>query len=655
MRSVLSSRRASWLAILSGATALAVDLAGCAQNPQEQPLHIGESREALSAYCTANVIGVGSLDTENDYLPHVVQCEDGGGGLEALKAQAVAARTYLYYKMSSSGSIMDGQGDQVYSCGRTPTAQQVQAVHDTSGQVLQYMGTTIAAFFVAGAYQSPPGCSGGTNDPTGTEGDVTYNEGLSGSNITQSPLGWVNPGNKENRGCMSQNGANCLASAGQSYDQILKFYYGADISIVTAQGSCVQPSCMDACTNGATQCSGSQVQSCGIPSGSMCTVWSAPSNCPGGQTCSGSACASDWGGQYVSQSFPPAGQAPLVMHPGESLPAYIELKNTGVNAWDQNTKLGTTQPRDRMSVFAASDWLAPNRPSHVASGSVAPGSSYKFQFTLQAPQTLGNYKEYFGILQEGVTWFSDSGEGGPPDNLLEANIQVAPYDWAAELVSTSFTNASVNPILMVPGEDLPVMVVLKNTGAQTWDQSTKLGTTLPHDRVSAFVGPDWLSPTRPANVATGTVAPGQSYSFQFTLHAPSTLGDYHETFDLVQELVHWFSDPGEGGPPDNGLELFIRVGDSSVGAGGASLGAGAAGASSPVGAGGSSGRGGAGGSSYTTSDQVSVGEGSVSSGSCSLSAKVESGEQGPGGLWGLLGLALLPYGVRRARGRFRRS
>src|SRR5512139_3044056 len=76
----------------------------------------------LTAYCTATVNGVGERDVETDYLPHVVQCENGAADIEALRAQAVAARTCLYYKLETAGSIGDGQGDQVYSCGRTPAA-----------------------------------------------------------------------------------------------------------------------------------------------------------------------------------------------------------------------------------------------------------------------------------------------------------------------------------------------------------------------------------------------------------------------------------------------------------------------------------------------------------------------------------------------------
>ena len=102
-------------------------LSACASENRSDET-VGTSSAPLTAYCSANVTGVGSLDTESDYLPHVVHCENGGASLESLKAQAVASRTYLYYKMDTAGSIADGQGDQVYSCASEPDADDIEAV-----------------------------------------------------------------------------------------------------------------------------------------------------------------------------------------------------------------------------------------------------------------------------------------------------------------------------------------------------------------------------------------------------------------------------------------------------------------------------------------------------------------------------------------------
>jgi lysozyme len=130
----------------------------------------------------------------------------------------------------------------------------------------------------------------------------------------------------------------------------------------------------------------------------------------------------DWGARYVSQSFPLATTA-VQMAAGQTLASYIELKNIGGKTWDSNTHLGTTQPRDRASLFADSSWLQTDRPAAVT-GTVPPGGTYKFPFNLHAPSKPGTYNEYFGVVEEGVAWFSDPGQAGPPDNNLEAQIVV---------------------------------------------------------------------------------------------------------------------------------------------------------------------------------------------------------------------------------------
>ena len=207
----------------------------------------------LSAVCTIKVDGKGTKQVETDYVPHVVCCENGGADMEALKAQAVAARSYMYYASKNSGSICDSQKCQVYGCSRCSGlagkgTKYYAAAQATAGQVLMWSSVVIASFYVAGAKPSTTSCVAKSTDPdsTNTEKWVTYNQGKSGSAVTQTKLGWVNPGNKYNRGCKSQNGAKCLSQSGKKYSEILKFYYGADIQLVTGSGPCVSPPKPDA-------------------------------------------------------------------------------------------------------------------------------------------------------------------------------------------------------------------------------------------------------------------------------------------------------------------------------------------------------------------------------------------------------------------------
>src|SRR5262245_4893033 len=70
---------------------------------EQQPKKFRVPAPLPAAHCTIDVDGIGTIDMEADYLPHVVQCENGGAPLEALKAQAIAARSVAYYAIETSG------------------------------------------------------------------------------------------------------------------------------------------------------------------------------------------------------------------------------------------------------------------------------------------------------------------------------------------------------------------------------------------------------------------------------------------------------------------------------------------------------------------------------------------------------------------------
>ncbi len=278
----------------------------------------------------------------------------------------------------------------------------------------------------------------------------------------------------------------------------------------------------------------------------------------------------DWAAKYVSQSFPLAVD-PLVMTVNQSLPAYIELQNVGKKGWDENTRLGTTQPRDRASEFVAPDWISSSRPSAVE-GTVKPGDSYKFQFTLHAPSKPGTYFEYFSVVQEGVHWFGDPGQGGPPDGQLQAQIQVIAAEYQAELVMQSFPGLDEAPIELEPGASLDGWIDLKNVGTATWKAGeTQLAPT-PRDQSSPLADASWLSPKRVSTLAAD-VPPGEVGHFTLTLLGGEP-GDYTQTFALVEDGVTWFSDaPKGGGPADDFLAVHVLVGpehQGGVGGGGGS-------------------------------------------------------------------------------------
>jgi lysozyme len=262
----------------------------------------------------------------------------------------------------------------------------------------------------------------------------------------------------------------------------------------------------------------------------------------------------EWGAKFVSQSFPYAVD-PLVLTVNQTIPATLELKNIGKKAWDSSTRIGTTQPRDRASDFVAKDWISPSRVAAVT-GSVAPGDSFTFKFSFKAPNKPGTYFEYFGVLQEGVHWFSDDGQLGPPDNQLEAQIQVIAAEYQAELVQQSFPGLDEAPVEIDVGKTLEGWFDLKNVGTATWKAGeTKLAPT-PRDLASPLAGKEWLSPTR-VSTLDADVKPGEVGHFVLPITAAAE-GDLVQTFALVEDGVTWFADaPKGGGPADDFLAVHV--------------------------------------------------------------------------------------------------
>ncbi len=212
---------------------------------------------AVPARLTVDVVDANStgtvlfndIDIETDYLPNVVQAENGAASFEALKAQAVAARTFLYYKLESQGYIRNGQADQVYeanaSSPNAPSAAHVAAAAVTEREILRFDNVTIAGFYVAGLRPATTGAAPfGVAEPaidsaghSGTEQYVTYNRNLTRDAIDQTSLGFQTtpPSNfPRNRGGMSQNGADFLSDNAWDYLDILRYYYGADIRLEMA-------------------------------------------------------------------------------------------------------------------------------------------------------------------------------------------------------------------------------------------------------------------------------------------------------------------------------------------------------------------------------------------------------------------------------------
>lgn len=135
----------------------------------------------------------------------------------------------------------------------------------------------------------------------------------------------------------------------------------------------------------------------------------------------------DFAAEYVMQTFPLA-RDPYALNAGTEDEGYLEMRNVGAATWRPGeTFLGTTEPRDGASAIAASDWVGPGRAATI-DRDVPPGESGRFVFRVRAPDAPGDYAQYFNLVQEGVAWFGDPGQGGPPDNQIQIRVTSMAWD-----------------------------------------------------------------------------------------------------------------------------------------------------------------------------------------------------------------------------------
>lgn len=114
---------------------------------------------------TINVTGYGAMDFETKYLYGIAEMPSSWNA-EALKAQAVAARTYAYrYKVQGS-SICTTESCQVFNKSKSdnPPSAWKQAVDDTRGQVLEdvvtYYSSTSGGYSTTSGWDTTDGSGG---------------------------------------------------------------------------------------------------------------------------------------------------------------------------------------------------------------------------------------------------------------------------------------------------------------------------------------------------------------------------------------------------------------------------------------------------------------------------------------------------------------
>jgi len=144
---------------------------GRAQNGQnyKQILRAYYGKEPVSKDTggTISVSGYGSVDFETKYLYGIAEMPSSWN-TEALKAQAVAARTYAYRYKTAGTTICTTQTCQVFSKSKSDNSPSSwkQAVDDTKGQVLEdvvtYYSSTTGGYSLTSGWDTTDGSGGST-------------------------------------------------------------------------------------------------------------------------------------------------------------------------------------------------------------------------------------------------------------------------------------------------------------------------------------------------------------------------------------------------------------------------------------------------------------------------------------------------------------
>src|ERR1700759_4076997 len=99
--------RSSWVFGLTalGLATVSAAFVGCAAGTDD-PRGGGDNDEQASNQIPDTVLTVdGTMSLEDAYVPRVCTQENGGAPTEALKAQAIAARTYLLRAMRDDATL----------------------------------------------------------------------------------------------------------------------------------------------------------------------------------------------------------------------------------------------------------------------------------------------------------------------------------------------------------------------------------------------------------------------------------------------------------------------------------------------------------------------------------------------------------------------
>jgi len=210
-------------------------------------------------------------------------------------------------------------------------------------------------------------------------------------------------------------------------------------------------------------------------------------------------------------------------------------------SFDGGTVSRVGSSAERAWTLVATDWPTSDRPAVQSEAVVQPGAVGTFSFKVRAPVTPGVYPLWLRPVIDGTTWM---------DNQGVYLLVTSRADYLSAWVSQS-----AYPTVRAGTTSQPITVRFQNVGTQPWvkgtlGQQTNLGVVGNAAAWSPFVA-GWPTPDRVAVQQESVVRPGETATFTFQVHAPSTPGDYVLRLRPVVDGTTWLR--------DEGVYILVRV------------------------------------------------------------------------------------------------
>ena len=170
------------------------------------------------------------LDIE-EYLTGVVPSEiSDSSPMEALKAQAIAARTFAMNRIRAGGGVDDTANCQAFRSERMDSPNSRKAIEETAGVVLMYDGALARTYYSSS--------NGGLTKRSGDVWQMNFPYYVNKEDPWDSTAREERPSVKASHGVgMSQIGAVYAAKQGFSHSEILAFYY-EETTLADNYGAC---------------------------------------------------------------------------------------------------------------------------------------------------------------------------------------------------------------------------------------------------------------------------------------------------------------------------------------------------------------------------------------------------------------------------------